>query len=193
VYVAGVPSRALHRWKNDAQDALDEIEEAHRAVGGVGRGRRYATLQVNHAYVTLLSSQFQGFCRDLHTEAVAVFVGAITPAVLRAIVRNQLVQGRKLDSGNPNPGNLGSDFGRLGMAFWPAVTALDRRNPVRQAALETLNTWRNAVAHQDWSTVGPNLRLNQVQAWRAACRALATHFDAGVGTYLAGLVGAAPW
>jgi len=193
VYVGAVPSRALHRWNSDAQDALNEIEEAHRAVGGLGRGRRYATLQVNHAYVTLLSSQFQGFCRDLHTEAVAVFVGAIMPAVHRPIVRNLLVQGRKLDSGNPNPGNLGSDFGRIGIAFWPTVTALDGRNPTRQAALEVLNTWRNAVAHQDWSNVGPALRLNQVQAWRAACRALARHFDAAVGAYLAWLVGAAPW
>jgi hypothetical protein len=188
-----VPSRALHRWNNDAQAALDEIEEAHRAVGGAGRGRRYATLQVNHAYVTLLSSQFQGFCRDLHTEAIDVVISAITPRVLGAIVGNLLVQGRKLDAGNPNPGNLGSDFGRLGMVFWPTVTSLDRRNPTRQAALETLNTWRNAVAHQDWSKVGPDLWLSQVQRWRSACRALAQHFDAAVGTYLASLVGVAPW
>lgn len=112
MYVAHVPSAALNRWNTVGQQALDEIEEAHRAVGGVGRGRRYATLQVNHAYVALLSSQFQGFCRDLHTEAVAFIVGA-APAVLRPIFRNTLVQGRKLDHGNPNPGNLGSDFGRL--------------------------------------------------------------------------------
>lgn len=192
MYVAVVPSAALNRWNTVGQQALDEIEEAHRAVGGAGRGRRYATLQVNHAYVALLSSQFQGFCRDLHTEAIAVIVGA-APAVLRPIFRNTLVQGRKLDHGNPNPGNLGSDFGRLGMEFWRSVTALDRRNPARQAALETLNTWRNAVAHQDWRSVGPTLRLNQVQAWRAACRALAADFDDAVGTYLAGLVGGAPW
>jgi hypothetical protein len=148
---------------------------------------------MNHAYVTLLSSQFQGFCRDLHTEAVIVVVGALAPSVLAPVVQNLLVQGRKLDYGNPNPGNLGSDFGRLGMDFWGSVAARDRRNPVRQAALETLNTWRNAVAHQDWRQVGPALRLNQIRAWRAACRALAIDFDAAVGTHLGGLVGKAPW
>ena len=189
-----MPSRALQRWKNDAQNALDEIEDAHRAVGGGGRGRRFATLQVNHAYVTLLSSQFQGFCRDLHTEAVDVVVGAVLPPVLGPIIQNVFVQGRKLDQGNPNPGNLGSDFGRLGMAFWPAVIALSAQNAARQAKLETLNTWRNAVAHQDWSRVGVSkLRLNHVQAWRSACRALATQFDAAVGNHLRGLVGQRPW
>ena len=193
MYPASVPSVALVRWSTDAQDALNEIEAAHRAVGGAGRGRRYATLQVNYAYAMLLSSQFQGFCRDLHTEAVDVLVGAVGLAVLRPLMRNGLVQGRKMDSGNPNPGNLGSDFGKLGMAFWPNVIALDGRNQARKDTLETLNVWRNAAAHQNWDEVGPALRLNQVQAWRAACRALAIDIDRVVGAHLAGLVGAAPW
>ena len=46
----GMPSAALIKWEGDAQRALDEIEAAHRAVEGSGRGRRYATLQINHAY-----------------------------------------------------------------------------------------------------------------------------------------------
>lgn len=50
--------------------ALDEIEAAHASVGGTGPGRRYATQQSNQAYAMLLASQFQGFCRDLHTESV---------------------------------------------------------------------------------------------------------------------------
>jgi hypothetical protein len=189
-----VPSNALTRWNTVARAALDEIEDAHRAVGGTGRGRRYATLQVNHAYATLLSSQFQGFCRDLHTQAVAVIVAVVGLAPLRPVIQTALVQGRKLDAGNPNPGNLGSDFARLGMQFWPAVNALDHRNPGRQQSLETLNKWRNAIAHQDWTNVGnANLRLAQVRHWRSACVALADGFDRAVGTYLGGLVGAPPW
>ena len=53
------------RWRGERSDALDEIENAHALVGGTGRGRRYATRQINHAYAALLSSHFQGFCRDL--------------------------------------------------------------------------------------------------------------------------------
>jgi hypothetical protein len=188
-----VPSAAHTQWNTKAQTALDEIEAAHRAVGGEGRGRRFATLQVNYAYAMLLSSQFQGFCRDLHSEAADFIVSSLTPTLLGAVVRGALVQGRKLDQGNPNPGNLGSDFGRLGMQFWPAVNALDPRNPDRQKALETLNTWRNAIAHQDWTKVGRKLGLTEVRGWRSTCRALATDFDHAVGTHLAGLVGAAPW
>lgn len=54
-----------------AKGALGEIAAAHTAVGGQGSGRRYATQEINHAYAVLLSSQFQRFCRDLHTEAAA--------------------------------------------------------------------------------------------------------------------------
>ena len=69
IHCSPVSSVALQRWMFKAQSALDEIEAAHQAIGGARRGRRYATLQVNHAYAMLLSSQFQGFCRDLHSEA----------------------------------------------------------------------------------------------------------------------------
>ena len=60
-----------------------------------------------------------------------------------------LVQNRKLDSGNPNPGNLGSDFNRFGLEFWDAVDQLDVRNPDRRGELQELNVMRNAIAHHD--------------------------------------------
>lgn len=141
----------------------------------------------------LLSSQFQGFCRDLHSEAVDFLVGTVTPTPLGHVVRSMLLQGRKLDHGNPNPANLGSDFGRLGMRFWPSVHAFDRRNAGRQTELDSLNMWRNAIAHQDWSDVGPQLQLPQVRAWRAVCRTLATSFDRAVAAHVAVLVGTSPW
>lgn len=179
-----MPSRALGRWKNVAHHALDELESAHMALGGESRGRRYATLQVNHAYTILLSSQFQGFCRDLHTEAIDALVGLIPSMELQQITRNLLIQKRKIDFGNPNPGNLGSDFGRLGMDLWPRVRALDVRNKRRQERLETLNAWRNSVAHQDWTERGPSLRLEDVRVWRRACEGLAKDFDRAVTNHI---------
>lgn len=71
-----VTARSLLRWRNESAQALDEIEAAHVAVGGTGRGRRYATQQINQAYVVLLSSRFQAFCRDLHSETVAELIRA---------------------------------------------------------------------------------------------------------------------
>lgn len=188
-------SLSLKRWLDERSDALDEIEAVHAKVGGTGRGRRYATDQLNLAYAILLSSQFQGFCRDLHTEAVDFVVHKLTPAPTVALMLwEQFTRGRALDRGNPNPGNLGSDFNRFSLEFWDEVRAHDRRNEARRADLETMNTWRNAIAHHDFAALGTStLHLNTVRAWRRGCGALANSFDAVLGGHLATLLGAAPW
>src|SRR5437879_257545 len=113
-----MPSGSLHTWRTVRRAALDELEAAHRSVGGHGRGRRYATQQINQAYAVLLSSQFQGFCRDLHTESALFLVGSVQPVTLKQTLRKDLTRSRKLDRGNPSPGNIGEDFGRLGIGFW---------------------------------------------------------------------------
>lgn len=163
--------------------------------GGRGRGRRYATLQLNHAYAMLLSSQFQGFCRDLHTEAIDHLARQIPVAALGPVVAAALTQSRKLDQGNPNEGNLGSDFGRLGMQLWPAVRQLSARNDGRQRRLRELSTWRNAIGHQDFAPVGgdPKLTLATVRAWHASLDGLAKAFDRAVRAHITGLAGSPPW
>jgi hypothetical protein len=192
-----VASRALQRWRSTAQTSLDEIEAAHRAIGGIGPGRRYATEQLNHAYAVLLSSQFQRFCRELHTEAAFAMTASPTPNVRYDLFKLRLLEGRKLSVGNPNPGNLGSDFGRFGINFWNEVTSHDARNLDRRAKLESLNLWRNAIAHQDFdpAMLGPalTLRISTIRAWRAACDGLAISFDEVVSTHLAGIIGSRPW
>src|SRR5438270_382490 len=102
-----MPSLSLNRWLTDRATALDEIESAHQSIGGTGPGRRYATQQINQAYAVLLSSQFQGYCRDLHSECIDHLVRvAVTPA-LHGIVQNDLRLHRRLQTGNPNPANIG--------------------------------------------------------------------------------------
>jgi RiboL-PSP-HEPN len=192
-----MPSVSYHEWSTRAIAALNEIENAHRSVGGTGRGRRYATQQINQAYAVLLSSQFQKFCRDLHTECVNHLVPSTTPVAFQTTLSTLLIQDRKLDRGNPNPGNVGSDFGRLGIRFWREVNKVDGRNPARQALLEELNAWRNAIAHQDFAgvtTAGTmTLTLQQVRRWRRACEALAVAFDAVMHAHILGLTGTPPW
>ena len=178
----GVPSRSLIRWNGEGADALDEIEAAHAAVGGTAPGRRYATQQINQAYVMLLAARFQAFCRDLHTETVAALVQA-APASYRGVLGG-LTIGRKLDQGNPNAGNVGSDFARLGLELWPVVYGLNPRNVARRGLLDEMMEWRNAIAHQDFNK--PSLRgrtrivLSTVRRYRNACGLLATDFDRGV-------------
>jgi len=198
-----VPSTALATWLDAAATELDEIVAAHSALGGTGRGRRRATLQVNYAYTMLLASQFQRFCRDLHSEASDVLCAHVATTAdpwAEMLVRQRLTRNRKLDRGNANPGSIGSDFSLLGMGFWDDVRAHHARNQGRQVHLERLNDWRNAIAHQDFlnvpaldATGRKTLRKADVETWRGACSGLATSFDAVVSTFVSGLVGTAPW
>ena len=190
-------SVALVRWQTGGRDELDEIAAAHAAVGGSGRGRRYATREINHAYAVLLTSQFQRFCRDLHTEAVEHLVSHVSPPAVQSVFRTRLLEGRKIDQGNPNPSNLGSDFGRFGFNFWTAVRTSDWRASKWHGQLDHLVTWRNAIAHRDFAgmtlTPQPPLRLSHIKRWRTACEALAKQFDNVVRDQVVVLVGTAPW
>jgi hypothetical protein len=190
-----MPSRSLRRWTEDGAIALDRMEQAHRAVGGSSRGRRYATQQINQSYLVLLSSHFQQFCRDLHSEAVDHLLRGLDPALL-LVVQPVFISDRKLDRGNPTPGNLGSDFGRLGMTFWPDVNALHRRNAARAKRLELMGHWRNAIAHQDFAGNARHLggrteiALADVRRFRSTCGALALGFDSAVLSHIKAVAGA---
>jgi hypothetical protein len=193
-----MPSDALRGWVEWRAAALDEIEGAHRAVGGTGPGRRTATQQINQAYAVLLSSQFQAFCRDLHTDCAAGLVATVADPNLRIALRSSLILNRKLDRGNPNAGNVGADFGRFGLPFWALVDAHRVQNPARKMLLDELIAWRNAIAHQDFAAGmlkggRPALQLAQVQAWRKACNALAHSFESVMFGHIQAVTGIAPW
>lgn len=191
-----MPSQSYQLWLADRCPTLDEIESAHASVGGTGPGRRFATQQINQAYAVLLSAQFQAFCRDLHSEAIGAVVALVTPTVLQPLVRAELLSNRKLDRGNPNPGNIGADFNRFGFSFWDRVVARDRRNAERRNHVEIMNRWRNAIAHQDFDTaiLGHSaLQLHHVRGWRNACHELARWFDEVLHSELLHLTGVAPW
>jgi hypothetical protein len=189
-----MPSQSLRCWLDERARSLDDIEHAHRRVGGSARGRRRRTLQLNYAYMVLLSSHFQGLCRELHDECVRFLVQSIAPVGLQEAVRSILTENRKLDSGNPNPGNLGSDFKRFGLTFWDAVDLIDVRNRARRRDLQELNGWRNAIAHHDARSLAIRpLHLRQVREWRRVCENLALCFDEVMRAYLESITGASPW
>ncbi len=176
--------------------SLAQLRAAHRALGGGGPGRRTTTQQINHAYAVLVMARFQGFCRDLHTEAADVLARTAQPAALASVVRSSLTAHRRLDRANPTPTNIAADFGRLGMAFWPAVHSQDARNTGRRDKLESLGSWRNAISHHDFTGKqlgGRPLNLDMVESWYSACHCLAGSFDRVVGEHLFVLTGRRPW
>ncbi|TMQ25168.1 MAG: hypothetical protein E6J90_06465 [Deltaproteobacteria bacterium] len=191
-----MPSPSLKHWNEQSAVALDWMETAHRAMRGTGRGGRQATQQINQSYLVLLSSHFQQFCRSLHSEAADHLTRNVDPT-LRSILQLALTVGRKLDQGNPSPGNLGADFGRLGMRFWDDVTSFRKRNVTRKAKLARMTPWRNAIAHQDFTSAThaqelggrTEIKLHEVRAFRGTCSHLARDFDAVVLAYIRAVAG----
>jgi hypothetical protein len=180
---------------------LDQLEAAHKSVGGTAPGRRYLT-QLNQAYLVMLAAQWQDFCRNLHTEAADAIAGAIQPPTARLAMQAALTLGRVVDRGNAGPGAIGNDFSRFGgTKFWDLVDLQDKRNAKRRWRLEQLQMWRNAVAHQDFNWSKEQLRvcdktrgtLDDVRMWRDACNALAQELDRAVSDQAMNLVGQSPW
>lgn len=191
-----MPSNSVVRWGRERAAALDEIEAAHAQVGGTERGRRYATQQINRAYAVLLSSEFQGFCRDLYSECVDHIV-ASGPAHVQALTRAQFLWGLQLGRGNPQAAAIGSDFGRLSLPFWNDVYGVHAHNRRRRAMLDELMAWRNAIAHNDFDPAvfgpDPTLHLRQVRRWRSAINGLCDGFDRVLRDHLTGIFGTTPW
>jgi hypothetical protein len=206
-----VSSFALRVWRQTRSRQLDELDAAHEAVGGRGPGRRSATLQLNHAYAVVLASQFQGFCRDLHSECADVATVALATATVAAVVDGSALSGialkaltrnRQLDRGNASAGSIGADFKAFDLDIWDAAKRLDARTPLRARRLDQLNVWRNAIAHQDFDfsqyqreIVGEPARLglDEVRAFRSACNGLAATFDKALAGRLKAIVGDRPW
>jgi hypothetical protein len=192
-----MPSTSFQTWSNTRLRSLDEIEAAHQSVGGGGPGRKYATQQINQAYAVLLSSQFQAFSRDLHSECAEKLVETVPLPDVRTILRTGFIAARKLDSGNANPGNLGADFSRFVMSFWDDVKKRHAQNKARQDLLEDLNAWRNAIAHQEFSSPRckgrTTIQLSMIRRWRQACEALSADFDEVMRAHLQSVLGASPW
>jgi hypothetical protein len=192
-----MPSRALQKWKVESSRALNAFEQAHRTARMRGIGRRFVSGQIAQAYVLMLSSRFQQFCRDLHSESTEHLVHVAVAAELRVLLWTGFIAARRLDGGNPHPGSIGADFGRLGIRIWDEVGAAGRRNAVRQRRLEEMIAWRNAIAHQDFRrpVLGGRsmVAIQEVRRWRRACDLLATEMDRVMTRYLAGLTAVEPW
>lgn len=193
-------SASLLLWQGPAQEVFAELELAHRTVGGHGRGERLLTRQINYAYVTALAAQFQRYCRAVHTEVALALVAGVPDPRLAFVFETHLIQGRRLDRGNPNPANLGADFGRFGLDFWGAILDHGIRNERRRAKLETLIGWRNAIGHGDIGRkrekgeLAPDeIRLDICRDWRSALGQLVFSIDDVLASHCETLGFPRPW
>lgn len=189
-------SYALEHWRDARKVQLDELEQAHAALGGKGPGRRWRTQRINHGYAVLLASHFQGFARDLYVEAARLFANRVasTSTDLADTVEYSLTLNLQLNRGNARPEALLNDFRRLGIDLWREMARLNGATAGRRDKLEQLNAWRNAIAHQDFARLGTeDLGVQAVRSWRLACGALARDMNKVMGVHLRDLFGARPW
>lgn len=196
-------SQALTKWRSTRSQQLDELLSAHANTCGTGPGRRYATEQLNFAYLVAVAAQFQGFCRDLHSESVSVFAAVAPP--IATILHLTLTKNRRLDSGNANEATIAEDFGRIGMEdFWDLVGAQGGAalTKARRKRLEQMNMWRNAIAHNNFEQYQSRVdkldgrlrpRLVEGKRCRVACDQLAEQMARAVAAFLTPIAGAAPW
>jgi hypothetical protein len=196
-----VTSEALHSWRASRSANLDALIGAHQAVTHGLPGRPSLTSELNHALIARLASEFQGFSRDLHDQAADGFLTSVTvpdPGI-RQILRARLEDGRKLDVGNANAGNLGNDFLRIGLRLWPNIhAAYPARGSHWHDWVEWLNLARNGIAHNDPVKLGEAaavhpLTLATFRNARGVLNQFTAGMDAVVETYLRGKTGVAPW
>lgn len=196
-----MPSRALTTWQRTRRGRIEHLKALNDALRLPGPGRRWNTEQLNRSLVIAVTSEFQGFARDLHDVAVEVFVAeaARGNAALAAVIRGHLTD-RQLSRGNAAPAVLDADFRGLGLALWPSLEAIDTSAPDWRYDLDRLNTARNAIAHADEAKLtalraeGCTTRLLQVNRWLRTLDVLAPAMDEVTSAHLASLFGIArPW
>jgi hypothetical protein len=192
----------LLRWRGERAALLDQLFNAHTAVGGTGAGRRSATEELNRALLLRLAAQFQGFAKHLHTEVAVTFGDLAQPNdhALARVISTGLQTRRELDRLNAQEDSLASDFGRFGIDLWDDMTRRDARTPKRRTHLRWFNTARNALAHDDLAKLAPVLEagyridLDWLRRWRQALDGLAGTIDDVMSAHLARQFGVArPW
>lgn len=169
-----------------------------------GPGRQWRTGQINAALIVRVAVEFQGYSRDLHDEAVDYLAQHVTAfsTPLSGVMRSSLTLNRAIDKVNAQPSSLGSDFGRLGMAFWPDLkTAFPATATGWHDELELLNEARNGIAHHDEAKLRsvslkgrPTGQLATAKRFRRSANSLVDGMDSVVGAHLQSLTGGpAPW
>lgn len=183
-----MPSASLTHWTADRLTRLRSVD-AHAAAVAAAPSDPYLADELLRGLVVLASAHFQGFCRDLYTEAVGVVVSKVRPG-LRFAVQNQFTSAYALGHGNPTLANIRADFGRFGFTL---DFAADPANGLRLQHLAELNRWRNIVAHGADLPPGGLPTPATVRGWVGSCDGLATALDRLVYNALRKLLRRVPW
>jgi hypothetical protein len=145
VYRHAMSSVALVDWKSVRASRIERLRAAHFAFLRTGTGRKVGTTEIQHSLILRLASEFQGFARDLHTEAVGAVLDWLCPGDVgrQQVLQLPYLEGRRLDRGNADSAGLAHDFGLLGVGFWHTLGSRHKTARQWRVNLESLNATRN--------------------------------------------------
>lgn len=200
-YSFRMASISLRDWQGVRAARINRLVHAHALVGSA-YARRPPTLELKHAIILRIASEFQGFCKDLHDEAAEAIAAALAPedSQQRDLIATACVAGRRLNSGNARPEILKEDFDRLRVGVWQGlaqkygVLAKDW-----ERRLDLLNQARNCLAHDDASKLsrlqsgGWPITMMTIRDWRKSLDTLAAGMDLVVSEKLALRLHYRPW
>ena len=156
-------SSARDFWDTKSTERLGELETIHQRIRGLGRGRRWYTTELNRSLFVALVAQFQSYCRNLHDEAVSVYLSEADPRTV-PVLRAHMTKQRQLDTKNPRGGALGSDFAKVGLDLYPALKASGAWVKEDLKRLEVLVDFRNAVSHGKESEIAKLTAGGEIRA-----------------------------
>lgn len=201
-------SPALVEWFGSRRANVDELIRAHAAIGNVGPGAgagrppKAGTEQINEALVLRVTTEFQGFVRDLlDLGAIKIIRGAGCAPAFQAQLITMSTRSRMIDRGNPHLDAIKEDLSRLGITgIGNALVAKNNQHAADAAALKQLVELRNALAHNDSDKLaalghqGVRATKGYATAARASCGRMARALDQVMWDHLLGALPAThPW
>jgi hypothetical protein len=184
-----MPSVSLTQWQTGRLPSLREIDARCAASLAAVPPNPVLAEENVRGYVLRLSAHFQGFCRDLYTEAAQTVVRRVRKS-FQVLAQQQFTSQLALDRGNPNLSNLRRDFERFGQ---PVDLSTDPANPPRLQRLAAMNEWRNIAAHYGPVPASGVPTLADLRGWRDACDGLAMSLDRIVYNLMRRILRRSPW
>jgi hypothetical protein len=192
-------SPALTTWQSSRLPRLDQLIALHPDTAGSTTDPAVAE-EWTHALVLRLTSEFQGFCRDLHDDLARTIARLLTGQdKTRLLIIDGLTRGRDLDQYSATVETLVADFDRLGIELPSKLPAHPRAGPKWKQELLQLHWARNGVVHDDPSKIkklkeaGVDLNFVAVVRWRNRVDALAEAMDHTADSKLSELFGIFRW
>lgn len=192
-------SPALTTWQSSRLPRLDRLIALHPDAAGSTTDPAVTT-EWTHALVLRLTSEFQGFCRDLHNDLAWTIARLMTGLEgNRLLIFKGLTKGRVLELRNASVETLKADFNRLGIDLASKLLTHPRAGPRWTQESQQLHLARNGVVHDDPTKFaqlqeeGVELNLAAVIRWRNRVDALVEAMDDVADSKLSELFGIFLW